>query len=574
MILRMRVTLKKKMRKIKNILNHNYLKSFIIFILVLATISGISLQSYQKLETPLLRADFISTLVPGIAYFKEMGSPYLDYWEIRPPALQFMTGLWGVLTGSSLQSFHILYLLFFTGIIGMSWIILGKLFSFFEKILIYSIFSLIFFTNSVQTQFFPPEINGLFFSLLGLVFALKKNPSKKDFFWSSFFFIIASQMKEVFAFTGLSLFPHLIVSMFSSKKKLQEFIISVFVGIVVAIGVVLSYLLFTQSLSAYGEVIQYKSQIFDPTNFGILLTRISSTLGYLVRRFLAIPYNVMLLFIVWIVLIFFWIKKNSLKIVSRKNQNIVQFIFPKELAGQLIFYFIAIFYWVGAFLGYLMQNRYNHIYDISILFSFVLILGLIAKSSAYCLVNLSPFNNLKKNNSFITGFSFLVIAFLLVPKKQIILENYYQLKSYRPKIHFSRWINAENPEYTKLESKIRNNTSYKSCINVQHGWNVGQQYYYTNRKPCTRFFITNILPQGKISEYQLQLTNNPPSAMIFFTELTDLNVSNFDKNIFNFTEVINECFIQDNEFSNLYWPASKGDEFKECFKTGLPKNPN
>ena len=117
-----------------------------------------------------------------------------------------------------------------------------------------------------------------------------------------------------------------------------------------------------------------------------------------------------------------------------------------------------------------------------------------------------------------------------------------------------------------------NNTKPLDCIDVQHGWNVGQQYYYSQRKPCTRFFLTNILPPERIPEYQAQLVDNPPAALVYITVLTDLDVDAFEQNIFNFSKVLESCFIQDDEFPTLYWPIFKGEKLRKCFETGLPRN--
>jgi len=66
--------------------------------------------------------------------------------------------------------------------------------------------------------------------------------------------------------------------------------------------------------------------------------------------------------------------------------------------------------------------------------------------------------------------------------------------------------------------------------------------------------------------------SNPPAALVYITVLTDLNVESFEQNIFNFSKVIDACFIQDDEFETLYWPAFEKREFKECFKKGLPES--
>ncbi len=533
--------------------------------LVLFTAFSILVQSYYKLQTPILRADFISTLIPGIAPFEGAGSPYLDYWEVRPPALPMMTGLWGAIVGKSLWSFHLLWAGFLAAIMAMSWKILGRLFSFYEKIIVYLAFAVFFFANSVQTQFFPPEINGLFFCLAGLVFALKKNPSNRDVFLSSLLFIVAGQMKEVYAFAGLSLLPHLVVSFYSSPRKFWQFLGSTVGGVVSGLVIVVGYLLAIGSLTAYGELLAYKSQVFSPLNFGALGVRLSPGLKYLAHRFLFIPYNLLLLPFAAGLSLLFWSKKK-LVFASKKTQQSLSLTISKSLGGEILVGAVAVCFSLGLLVGYLMQNRYNHIYDIAILPALILGIALSAKVLAGLLPAFLPANY----KQWLPVLSLGLLAILLLPKQDLLVENWSQVRGYSPGSHLHRWLDVEKDAHIPMELKIMNNTSPKDCIDVQHGWNVGQQYYYSQRQPCTRFFLTNILPPEKASEYQQELVSNPPAALVYFTELTDLNVEEFDKNIFNFSEVIDRCFIPDDDIDKLYWPAAEKQEFAECFMTGLP----
>ena len=558
---------------IKKFSSDQSIQRYVTVVVALVTLSWLALQSFYKLQTPLLRADFISTLVPGIAPFKGLGSPYLNYWEIRPPALPLMTGLWGALIGTSLWSFHLLWLLFLAGIMWMTWVILGRLFSFWEKILIYFAFGLLFFANSVQTQFFPPEINGLFFSLAGLIFALKNKPFNRDIFFSSFFFILAGQMKEVFALVGISLLPHFVIKLFGNKQELWQFVRNVVAGIALAAFIILIYLLLIEALSAYGELLAYKSSVFNPTDFGALFTRLSPALRYLTQRFFILPYRaLLLLFATTGVVLFLWFKKNITQTLVKKNQRIVQFIFSQPLSKTITLYAVALLFCLGSFAGYLMQNRYNHIYDIAILLSFILLIALVGKIFIHTLLNLLPVWQKHFSRSMTFMLSLAFIGLLFIPNQQLWSENFSQIRDYNPRLHAARWFNTEKKEQISMETKIKNNTSLTDCIDVQHGWNVGQQYYYSQRRPCTRFFLTNILPPEKISEYQQQLVSNPPAALVYITVLTDLNVESFEQNIFNFSKVIDACFIQDDEFETLYWPAFEKREFKECFKKGLPES--
>jgi hypothetical protein len=542
------------MKNISKLFTPKRLKIFTIWFVVIFSFIGILLQSYYKLKTPLLRADFISTLLPASAPFRGLGFPYSDYWEVRPPALPLMTGLWGQIVGDSLWSFHALWLIFLAGILCMSWIILGKIFSFCEKVIVYVLFALLFFANSVQTQFFPPEINGLFFALGGLIFAIKAKPSNRDIFLSTFFFILASQMKEVFAFAGLSLFPHLVVKLATSRKEVWRFLLSVIAGGMLVGIIILTFLFLNHAFVAYKEILHYKSQVFNPTNWRALLIRVTPALDYLVERFLAVPYSALLLISAAAVSLSLWFKENG----------------EQKLLKTGAIYAVAVCYGLGSFVGYLMQDRRNHIYDIAILLAFVLLVALSIKILVNFLFSLLRSKLRKKfaNAPFILSPLFIII--FLVPNQLTWGENFGQLKGYSPQVHLARIIDAENPVYTKVETKIKEHTQPSDCIDVQHGWNVGQQYYYTARRPCTRFFLTNILPPERIPEYQSQLVGNPPAAIIFYTELTDLDVDKFDVTIFNFTKVIRDCFVQDEEFSKLYWPILDGEKFQECFKTGLP----
>src|SRR3990167_4993245 len=90
-----------------------------------------------------------------------------------------------------------------------------------------------------------------------------------------------------------------------------------------------------------------------------------------------------------------------------------------------------------------------------------------------------------------------------------------------------------------------------------YGWGVGKSYFYSNRKPCTRFFLANILPEKHNNEYRTSLINNPPAVIVYTLGGADLNTENFEKNVFNFTDVLKDCYQQDAKFTRTYWPKNK-----------------
>src|SRR5258708_2951619 len=175
----------------------------------------------QLFAGSLFTNDFNAWLLPAIAPLKNMGMPYLNYWAIEPPALLLMTTFWAFF-GSSLAWFHILNILLQVGTCFLYWKILRRSFPWYGTLILYCTGLLLYFSPTVQSMFFPSEINGTFFVFLGLYFLLKKKNILLQAFLASFAFSFAGQMKEVFAFSVFALVPlYMLASLISWKTLLK-----------------------------------------------------------------------------------------------------------------------------------------------------------------------------------------------------------------------------------------------------------------------------------------------------------------------------------------------------------------
>ena len=182
------------------------------------------------------------------------------------------------------------------------------------------------------------------------------------------------------------------------------------------------------------------------------------------------------------------------------------------------------------------------------------------------------FLNIKLSRNLYLFISAILFTIFLLPKKFFFIEHYQDISSYSFQTHRDKWLNLENTGSIGMETHIKNNTKSSDCITSIYGWSVGSQYYYSQRKSCSKYFLVNILPGGKYKDYQNELINNPPKAIVYITGSTDMNIEEFEQTAFDFSTVLENCYKQDNQFSSLYWSNFNKEELSECLLSGIPEN--
>lgn len=540
-----------------------------LFVILFSSIL-IILESNSQLGASRLTTDFVSWGISSIAPMFGIGYPYVDYWGINPPGLLMFTAFWGFLAGPSLKSFHILYIILLSCITYLTWKIINRFFNLAESLILFFIFSIIFFSSTVQSQFFPSEINGLFFALLGLYLILKNKVSKKEIFWASFAFILAGQMKEVFAFTGIVIFPHLLKAIHLGKKEVKNILFYSFLGILASFIVILAYLKISHSVGEYKDILDYKSQQFSLNDSEKLGGNLFRGIQFPKERFIYTKYQVPSLmffsFCSFLVYLSLAIKsKKDLK--NSKTHLSLSLSFPKKSMS----YAILLFFWIGSTIGYIAQGRYGNKYEIQALLPMILI---VAFSVKIILKSVLKFFEINLSEKFTTSIIIPLLIAILLPKKLFFVEPYHDFLNYSPNLHINKWFKLENSEDLALENYIKENTNKSDCITAVYGWGIGSHYYYSQRASCSKYFLVNILPKERYQEYQNELLENPPKAIVYIEGGADLNIAQFESNAFDFGKVIKNCYKQDGKFSNLYWSNFNKKEQSKCLLLGIPTKVN
>lgn len=521
--------------------------------------------------------DAISRVLPATAPLMKLGVPYKDYWEIAPPGILFLLGAWAKLFGTSVFSFKVLQSSFLLGTGLLIFLVLKKIFSSFYALIVGSLAVVVLFSPYFGFLFLPIELFGLFFSLLGLTCLLYCKRIELRFFLSTFLLILASQMKDPFGPVILAIIPPLIFLLASgnyrSFLKACIFVISGALAVIICLG---GYLQILGSLKAYFEVLNNKSQTFKDVwiwkNLGGFQRKFSYALWHGKNIIIFFQYHVSTIVWLWFFSSLFALlspkKWPPLVLNHRKNSYMV--VIPPlklEVTSQTLNVLTVIFYSFGSFMGFTMGGKFDFHYLLQIVPPVYFFCAIIAKSIL---------DNLQKilHNPRINFLLFPILILFLLPKGPYIKS--YGLKDYNPS-HVVKQLyqNITMPDAsTEFEDYINSKTSKNSCILSIYGWSVGETYFYAKRRPCTRFFLPNLVGlESQKKEYRESILRDPPQAIVYTQMGADLDVDRFEQEIINFRQIIDSCYRLDLQYTNyspwsrnLYFPLFVGEQLKTCIK--------
>lgn len=536
----------------------------------LISIFWITAQSSRQLAANRLTTDFISWALTSMAPIFGIGRPYADYWGINPPGVLLMTGGWGFLIGSSLRSFHILYVLCLAMIVWLVWKVLGRVFVLLEQVVLFTLFCIFFFHSSVQSQFFPSEINGLLCATAGLWLILKPKPTQKNIFWAHVLFILAGQMKEVFALQGLSLLPHLLIAWNQGWVQTRRYLVAGIGGVGAAAVILIGYLWVNGALPEYRAINAYKSAAFSIMDVEKIGSRVYRSIQFPRDRFFYARYQVPIVLFVSAVAAMVALSsriQGTQVGVRKRNQQVKLSLL---ISKKAIVYAVIACYWFGALLGYAMQGRYGNKYDIEPLLSVLIILALAARVITLMLWQLTKRPTTQLVGAGITLVSLMGTGILTMPQKAFLVEPITVMRDYSLRDHLWNWRRAEAPDVLALEQKIADRTTKRDCITSVYGWGIGDVYYYSQRPSCSKYFLVNILPADAYGEYAQALVDRPPKAIVYTHAGADLNTERFETEVFDFPTVLASCYRQDDTYQTLYWLEKPDNEASACISQGVP----
>ncbi len=527
---------------IKNIYRDN---TFLIAGILVCILIG--LNTLHSANLTMVDGDTASHVLMAVAPFKGLGSPYKNIWDIDPPGLYIFLGIWTEIFGLSILGFKVLQILLLLAI-GLSTVLIYRRVLFHNYVLLITFLSLaVLFSPYLFTIFLPSELIGLMFSVLGLMVLFYVSSIQYKLFFSVFLFFMSGQMKDPFSFTIFSIIPFFIYYSFFKKKAIIS-IISTIVGFISGFALIYIYLILLHASNAYWQVLEYKANAFGVFDIERLVNNYLATIQ--TAQDIIIYFQFVNLFLIFILIaIFFSVlsKTRNLKISSKKN--IYNLNININFTERSLYRLTIICYVIGSFIGFTEADNFGSHYLIQVVlplyFLFGIIISLIIENLRY------GFPIFRTNLFFLL--IFIPSLIVVLPKSAYIKS--YKLDTLSPSYFLSQFFTAERYHNLSLEEYLDNKTGINSCILNVYGWGSGDIYLYADRKPCTRFFLPNIVSQDwQMKEYRISLINHPPRAIIYNTAASDMNVDRFEKNVINISKIIKGCYLEDKTFNNLFLP--------------------
>lgn len=535
-------------------------------------IAGTAIYNYQNFDLSKLGGNSASRVLLAIGPLLKIGEPYKDLYEVVPPGFLLLISGWVHVFGISIYSFKMLHILFIflSGLLLL--LICRQLFRRrVVELLVFSSTLLVMHSGVVQTDFFSIDFLGTTFSLGALAALYYVRDPIFKLFTSATVILIASQMKDVYILSMLTLLPIYLRELLQRNERsfFKLFFLSM-AGPLMVVFAVMAYLMYHGALESYIEVLHDKLALARYSSPNVIFADFITMIQIFEKNFLWVPKLIEVLIIVNVFLaLIFFSKKFKERKLPFLPENVIKETglrfnkwlnnYGRSRAGNVALILVFIF---SLLLGLTLYGQYSvDTRFIGIACCLYLFLGLLVIHPVEIIQRL-----LKKKILRILVTVFLLI--LLMPQKAIFKR--YTFATFHGKHNFD------------IEKEIMKKTDKNDCILHIYGWEVSPTYIYTQRRPCSKYFLTNLLHlirRRRIAlEYREQIFNNPPAAIIYNTLDTDFNIDRFEREVMNLPNILLHCYVADPRYKDfkgyffapitLYWPkTSDKEQLKTCFTT-------
>lgn len=495
--------------------------------------------------------DTASHLLLSVSPLLEIGSPYRDFWDIKPPVWPLVMYLWSSIFGFGILSIKIINVIIAIGIMFISGKIYQKVFQtpVFEMVFIFT--TVVVFSPILNTFLVPTEMIGLFFSMGALLVLVNVKKDLPRFYFSGLLFFAASQTKEPFAFTILAVLPIFFDSLLKGGfAKFFKNSLQFLLGILTSVAGIYIYLTRLGSFEAYILVFKYK-QIFYPFKFDVLTQNFLPGIRAAERTFTEFFYGFSIL-IILATISFYFVNKFKKTLNFNRHNSSLRMKPLVILNSELVIKYSVFFYALGSFLGFGLGYTFGSHYLIQVVAPFYMMGGLIV---SYIFRN-SVFM-FKKPKFYLSLFLFALSIIVLMPKRQYVSS--YLTKN-------TNFVVAN--QVSQFEKRITELTTKDQCVLSVYGWGVSENYLYSGRRPCTRFFLANIVLQDwQKKEYADSIINNPPAVIAYQTQASDMDIQRFESEVINISKIIKNCYTQDIKENIIFIPKfSNTGELRNCIK--------
>ena len=515
--------------------------------------------------------DIVNYVLPAFAMDHNLGSPYSDYYINRPPGAFILIRLWAKMFGYELQSWIILeslLLLVISLILYDIFNCLGpKLISAIS--VIFSLLTLLF--SGTLAMFMPLEIISLFLILLATRILLKNRSSfkKTTVFFTLLFF--AASVREQYLVTLIFMFVSVLIAQ-KNEKKLFKTTQACLLGLIIAGSAFYWHFLVHSNFADFVSVFKdefdsekqplshYFGWILDAISFHSVTSFSSLILKPELHMYIFIP-------------VFFCLLISAL--VHLSNPMFFSHTFQQFIVGMVGFSLIASVSWQSS--GF----RFSAHYAISSLIGMFLC---IISTISFIIRFLSFKFDLSKRWVYIPT-ALLLFFVPSVETVKLVAVTFDKISASTIANQFSRITsNQLSLNEIKAAEIIKLSPPDFNCSVNIYGWGSGSFYLNSKSKPCTKYFLPNLVASKQMAiDYMRDIERNPPRVINYgcFDYLTcsDLDINEFETIVFPYAKVIADCYFfiaqeqhqsTDTNYYKLFLSRwSSKTEQSNCIKTTI-----
>ena len=529
------IEMRSQLKKLKD----TSLIDVVFYILLVALIT--IFEFTQRTQTR-LGHDLINYILPALAPGRGLGFPYLDYYMNRPPGAFVVLKIWEIFFGSQIYSWVLFeYILLLA--IGL---IINRVCRYFTSKSTSVVLSLLFetqllFSGTLQ-MFLPLELVGIFFILLGVLILINNHRKNINIVFSVSVFTLASSVREQYLCVLFIGVIAIAIIQDSWVLRLRSLLVST-IGIAVVLIPMTMMLLNHRSFFAFLHIIwhEYQTEKYAPISYVSWFNKTiefhtSSSHNYLGFK------SSLHKFLFAIGALTFVSSLFSALFAPGKKPQVSNF-FVIAIGFSLILS-VA---WQSA------GHRFSSHYAISSLIGIFLCVLIVM----YQIGNTIKLKPVISKHGYIYKIIFIL---LLSPSIQSIHLIGNSIKTINPKLFLENVVlNRSAPldvnESQSIQILSQSPKNFRCTISV-YGWATGQYFFYTNSRPCSRYYIPNlVVSQWMTSEYRQELILNPPRLINYgcldYRTCSDLDVSEFESVVFPYTALIRECYLSVDNHQNI-----------------------
>jgi len=518
----------------KNLRSHSRVLFWTIFISLFATFLLGRRSEFR------LSHDFSSYLLPAFGESHGQGNVYVDYFINRPPMLFSLIKIWGTTFGWRYSTWVLLEILSLL-IVSLGIYTLAKQFL---HLVSARLFTLIFLStllfSDITSMFLTSEIIALGFIVLATVILTKAvDLNTRSVTISSALFTFSALVREQFAVVSICFILGLSCMTLLHRRKFIAISQALFGSGVILFCTAL-YLYVNQSFSSFFHIFvrTFKNEhVGLPQYLNWFLEVLPKLRGYFYFSSFAQYHLLIAIFPIGIVSWGFLRRfgKDRKSLLSETNSSNLFFIWIIGIS------LIISSGWQSH--GFRYTGHYALPGFLGLTLVSIVVLGFLRQVS----------NKIESRSSLKRLPYFVLIAAIfisLLPGKPTVTSLSQSYTRISPRNFIDRISNSDSEvlsaeEATALRIISTSPRDFKCSVKV-YGWGTADFYYYTRSKPCSRFFLVNLIIEVKdYEEYRKSLTENPPRIISYGCRrynCSDLDYEDFEQAGFPFGKVLPACY--------------------------------